>query len=93
MDVSEMPDQKLTAVFINQANVDASVFDDIKGVFDVYIRAIYGKNLCWLVTITTNRDDLDVSKLARKYGGNGHRKSAGFAIDDIFDFFKPTSPE
>ena len=32
----------------------------------------------WTVSLRTLRDDIDLSKLAKKYGGNGHVKSSGF---------------
>jgi oligoribonuclease NrnB/cAMP/cGMP phosphodiesterase (DHH superfamily) len=45
-------------------------------------------------SLRTRRDDVDVSILAGKYGGGGHTKAAGFAIDgsdelDIQELFKP----
>jgi len=89
-DESGRPENRYTAVLMNQANVDDSIFDDVDGVFDIYLRAVYGKHLCWLVSITTNRDDIDVSKMAERYNGGGHRKSAGFAVDDIYEIFIPS---
>lgn len=32
----------------------------------------------WLVNLYTFRDDVDCGEIARKYGGGGHRKAAGF---------------
>ena len=88
-DDSGDPTKRLTAVFLNQASVDSSVFDELKRPFDVYFRGVFGKNQVWLVTVTTNRNDIDLSEFARKFGGGGHRKNAGFAADDIYDFFLP----
>ncbi len=34
-------------------------------------------------TMRTDRDDLDLSALARKFGGGGHKKAAGFQIRDL----------
>lgn len=33
------------------------------------------------VSLRTQRDDLDLSALAKQYGGGGHRKAAGFVLD------------
>jgi oligoribonuclease NrnB/cAMP/cGMP phosphodiesterase (DHH superfamily) len=43
------------------------------------------------VSLRAHHDDSDVSEVAKKYGGGGHRKAAGFAlpanisIESIFD--------
>ena len=43
------------------------------------------------VSLRAHHDDADVSEVAKKYGGGGHRKAAGFAlppdvnIEAIFD--------
>lgn len=38
------------------------------------------------VSLYTERDDIDVSALAKKYGGGGHRKAAGFVLDTGFKY-------
>lgn len=92
-DVHDKVPNRYSAILLNQGAVDSSVFDDADKPYDIYIRAVFGKNLCWLVSITTNRDDIDVSEIANQFGGGGHRKAAGFAIDDLFDFFVPHASE
>lgn len=37
----------------------------------------------WIFSLRTDGDEIDVSVIARKYGGGGHRKSAGF-ISEVF---------
>lgn len=37
----------------------------------------------WRVSMRTDRDDLDLSALARQFGGGGHKKAAGFRIKDL----------
>jgi nanoRNase/pAp phosphatase (c-di-AMP/oligoRNAs hydrolase) len=43
------------------------------------------------VSLRAHHDDADVSEVAKKFGGGGHRKAAGFAlpqdvnIESIFD--------
>ena len=78
-----------STLFINQPNVDSSIFDSVDGSFDYYIRAVFGKSLEWLISITTDRNDLDVSEIARKYGGGGRKKTAGFRVKSIKEFFTP----
>lgn len=81
--------QQRSAIFLNAPAADSSVFDDAEGSFDVYIRGVFGKNQKWLISITTNRDDIDVSSFAREFGGGGHAKSSGCSVEDLFDLFSP----
>jgi uncharacterized protein len=84
----ELTDGKqLTAIFLNQGGVDSSIFDNCKEPFDVYFRAVFGKDRKWLVSITTTRNDIDVSKIASKFESGGHAKASGFATPEIADFF------
>jgi len=76
-----------SAILINQGAVDSAIFDQAEGAFDIYIRAVFGKGAKWLISITTNRDDLDVSRIANKYDGGGHAKSSGFAVKSLDEFF------
>lgn len=78
---------KYSAILLNQGGIDSSVFDDTKRKYDVCIRVVFGKDQRWLVSITTDRDDLDLSKIAGRFGSGGHRKSAGFVVDQIDEFF------
>ena len=83
-------DETLSAIFLNQANVDDSVFDSLEEEFDVYIRGVLGKSFNWLVNISTRRDNLDVSLLAEDFGGGGYDWSAGLMTDDIFKVIVPS---
>jgi oligoribonuclease NrnB/cAMP/cGMP phosphodiesterase (DHH superfamily) len=38
----------------------------------------------WTVSIYTESDDIDCSVIAKKYGGGGHQKAAGFQCDTVF---------
>ena len=33
------------------------------------------------VSLYTDRNDVDVSEIAKAYGGGGHKKAAGFRVD------------
>lgn len=37
----------------------------------------------WTVSLYTDKADIDVSKIAKQYGGGGHKQAAGFQIDEI----------
>ncbi|MBD3310933.1 MAG: hypothetical protein GF349_00345 [Candidatus Magasanikbacteria bacterium] len=36
-------------------------------------------------SLRTTRDDIDVSEIAKKFGGGGHKKAAGFTVDGPMD--------
>lgn len=76
-----------SALLMNQPNVDSSIFDNLTTEYDVYVRVVFGKDWQWLVSITTNREDVDVSLIAKKYGGGGHKKSSGFRVSKLEEFF------
>jgi bifunctional oligoribonuclease and PAP phosphatase NrnA len=75
-----------------------------EGIID-YLRAVEGAEIAALirepptrngptrrVSLRTTSEGLDVSKIARKSGGGGHRMAAGFSsestVDDITDFIR-----
>ncbi len=37
----------------------------------------------WSFSLRTTHNDVDVSLIAKQFGGGGHQKAAGFAVDDI----------
>jgi len=43
-----------------------------------------GKDKLWHVSLSTSRDDVDVSEIAGQFGGGGHQKAAGFKTHDFF---------
>ena len=45
---------------------------------DIGINFCNSKGEFWIVNLRTARDDIDLSALAKKYGGGGHRAAAGF---------------
>src|SRR5512142_650776 len=64
-----------------------------EGIID-YLRAVEGAELAVLIreqlhksphaykgSLRSSRDELDVSALARRFGGGGHRQAAGFSTD------------
>jgi bifunctional oligoribonuclease and PAP phosphatase NrnA len=68
-----------------------------EGIID-YLRAVEGADMAVLirepprsdgptrrVSLRASTDEIDVSAIARKYGGGGHRQAAGFSSDDSID--------
>jgi oligoribonuclease NrnB/cAMP/cGMP phosphodiesterase (DHH superfamily) len=46
---------------------------------DIAISYANKKGEMWVVSLRTLRSDIDLSELAKKYGGGGHQKAAGFS--------------
>ncbi|MBO4285309.1 MAG: hypothetical protein J5895_03660 [Alphaproteobacteria bacterium] len=62
--------------------------DDIKE-YDVMINFFMNKKNCWNLSFYTAKDDVDVSKLAAKFGGGGHAKAAGAsALKELPEFLQ-----
>lgn len=61
---------------VNLALCNSSVFDSVKNdKYDMYITFSYNGNM---YNYSLYSDKLDVSEIAAKYGGGGHRGAAGF---------------
>jgi hypothetical protein len=45
--------------------------------YDVMINFFMNKKNCWNLSFYTAKDDVNVAKLAEKFGGGGHAKAAG----------------
>ena len=75
-----------------------------EGIID-YLRAVEGAEMAALIrepptvngplrriSLRTTEEDLDVSAIARKSGGGGHKQAAGFpsedSVDEITDFIR-----
>jgi len=65
---------------INNAR-DSSVYDP--KVHQAIISYVNVQGHFWRISMRTERNDLDLSALARKFGGGGHRKAAGFQTKDL----------
>jgi len=58
-----------------------SVYDP--GQHDLMMPFQYNGNGEWTVSLYTTKEDIDCSEIAKKFGGGGHRKAAGFQTNDI----------
>ena len=60
----------------NIGMVSSQLFDSIKEDYDIMMPFVYdGKK--WTVSLYTKKD-IDVSVIAKKYGGGGHKQASGF---------------
>lgn len=79
------------ALAVNRQFVDSSAFksrwDNTK--YDLMVAFAKFKEsrlgFCWKVSLYSDKKDIDVSKIACKYGGGGHKDAAGF-ITPILPF-------
>ena len=80
----------LRAICCNCPRADSNLFDGIDP-NSYEIMAVYSyTGEVWCVSLYTKRDDIDVSRIAMKYGGGGHKQAAGFTTKD-FLFAKKAS--
>lgn len=61
---------------------NSQLFDSIKKDYDIMMTYYFNGNK-WVIGLYTRRNNLDVSNIAKKYGGGGHRKAAGFICDNL----------
>lgn len=67
----------------NAAKINSKLFNSVKDLdkYDIMISFFFDGNQ-WTVSLYTSKD-IDVAKLAEKYGGGGHKKAAGFQCYSI----------
>jgi oligoribonuclease NrnB/cAMP/cGMP phosphodiesterase (DHH superfamily) len=66
----------------NAGSVSSQLFDSIIEDYDIMAPfAFDGKQ--WTVSLYTKKDEIDVSEIAKKYGGGGHKKASGFQCKEL----------
>ena len=70
------------AIACNAGSVSAQMFESVTENYDIMLPFVFDGNQ-WIVSIYTKRDDIDVSEIAKKYKGGGHRKAAGFECKEL----------
>jgi len=72
------------SIACNAGSVSSQLFDSVanKEQYDLFIPFIWDGER-WTISLHTEKDDIDVSELAKKYGGGGHRKAAGFQCSSL----------
>lgn len=74
----------LRAVCLNGGGFNSQVFDSVydESKHDLMMPFQFnGRH--WTVSIYTTKDEVDCSVIAKKYGGGGHAKAAGFKVQDL----------
>lgn len=72
------------ALVANRGFCDSYLFDSIYDPEKHDILIKYSRYPeCWRVSIITRKDEIDVSEIAKKYGGGGHRGASGFRLENI----------
>jgi oligoribonuclease NrnB/cAMP/cGMP phosphodiesterase (DHH superfamily) len=69
------------AICCNAGSVSSQLFDSVKEEYDIMIPFSWDGEQ-WKCSVYTTKD-IDVSKIARKYGGNGHLQAAGFRCKEL----------
>ena len=70
------------AIACNAGSVSSQLFDSVTENYDLMIPFVFdGKQ--WTVSLYTKKEDLDVSVIAKKFGGGGHKAAAGFQCKEL----------
>ena len=74
---------------VNKLFCGSLIFDSLKNKEDYDIFIIFGyNNFKWSISLYSEKDNIDVSKLAKKYGGGGHKGASGFQLKEKPVFIK-----
>lgn len=74
----------MRAIAVNKIFTNSQVFDTIwnSNKYDIMITFGWKKG-AWTVSLYTDKNGIDVSKIAKNRGGGGHKQAAGFQCDEI----------
>jgi len=72
------------ALVLNRGIANSMTFENAPGAKDADIFITYAfTGRSWIVSLYANKpEDIDVSEMAKKYGGGGHKGAAGFTCSD-----------
>lgn len=84
----EIKFEGLNALCVNRSHINSKFLDSVYDNQDILLIFSRGRDL-WKVTLYGKKDSIDVSKIAKKYGGGGHEKAAGFTTNNIDFLFSP----
>ena len=76
------------AICLNASDYNSSTFDSVynEEIHDIMVPFQYDGEY-WSFSIYTTKNEIDCSKLAKIYGGGGHKMAAGFKVKDITTIF------
>lgn len=73
-----------SCIAVNKALANSMIFDSVYDDKKHDLMIVFGfRKGKWLVSLYTKKDDIDVSKIAQRYGGGGHKKAAGFPCKEL----------
>ena len=74
----------LKCIAINKLMAGSQLFDSVWDKKKYHAMVAFGfKGNKWLVSLYSDRDDVDLSKVAKKRGGGGHRLASGFYTETL----------
>lgn len=88
--VFEIDFDGLKCIAGNKAFANSQTFDSMwdSKKYDAMLTFIFQRDK-WKVSLYSDREDIDVSTLAKKHGGGGHKGAAGFTCENLpFDLRK-----
>jgi nanoRNase/pAp phosphatase (c-di-AMP/oligoRNAs hydrolase) len=75
----------LKCIAVNRLMANSKFFDSVWDPHTYDAMLSFGwRGSQWTVSLYTDRPDIDVSEVARKRGGGGHKGAAGFQCTDLF---------
>jgi hypothetical protein len=71
-------------IAINKGLTNSQLFDSVWDREKYHaMLAFYWKKKRWMASLYSDRDDIDVSVIAKAHGGGGHKGAAGFTCDKL----------
>jgi len=76
------------AIACNAGSVSSQLFDTVpESDYDIMMPFVFDGSK-WTVSLYTKKKEIDVSEIAKRYGGGGHRQASGFQCEKL-----PFNPE
>ena len=77
--------QGYSAIAINTPILGSLLFDSVwdPHEYDIMIRFHLSSNNLWNCSLYTTKESINVSSIASKFGGGGHKKSSGFRVKHL----------
>jgi oligoribonuclease NrnB/cAMP/cGMP phosphodiesterase (DHH superfamily) len=76
------------AICCNAGSVSSQLFDTVpESDYDIMMPFVFDGTK-WTVSLYTKKKEIDVSEIAKRYGGGGHRQASGFQCEKL-----PFNPE
>jgi oligoribonuclease NrnB/cAMP/cGMP phosphodiesterase (DHH superfamily) len=85
----EMEFEGLRAIALNNGGANSQVFESVydESKHDIMMPFVFtGKH--WTFSMYTTKDNVDCSVIAKKHGGGGHKKAAGFQVKELSEIIK-----